>query len=81
MGGGGGGREASGKEMDLASRSSFISSKDFRQRVDLGDLIAGPFPEKQSPPSEIILSQQGGIIKDIVRWLRRKSRMGGIGRT
>jgi hypothetical protein len=58
-----GGRGASGKEMDLDLRSPFISSKDFRQRVDLGDFIVGPFPEKQSPPSEIILSQQGAIIK------------------
>jgi hypothetical protein len=31
--------------------------------VDLRDFIARPFPEKQSPPSEIILSQQGAIIK------------------
>jgi hypothetical protein len=31
--------------------------------VDLGDFIAGPFPEKQSPPSAVILSQQRAIIK------------------
>jgi hypothetical protein len=31
--------------------------------VDLGDFIARPFPEKQSPPSEAILTQQGPIIK------------------
>jgi hypothetical protein len=49
--------------MDLALRRSFISSKDFKQRVDLGDFIAGPFPGKRFPPSAIILSQHARIIK------------------
>jgi hypothetical protein len=31
--------------------------------VDLGDFIADPFPGKHFPPSGIILSQKGRIIK------------------
>jgi hypothetical protein len=31
--------------------------------VDLGDFMAGPFPGKHFPPSGVILSQPGRIIK------------------
>jgi hypothetical protein len=37
----------------------FISSKDLKQKVDLGDFITGFFPGKGSPPSEIIVTQKG----------------------